>query len=314
VAIRERRVTVAVVSFNTRESLVRCLGALAPPVDDGAAEVYVVDNHSTDGSIEAARAAAPWARVIDPGGNVGFGTAVNRVADQARGEWLLAANADTALGPGALDAMLSAGERASVGCVAPRLVLPDGTTQHSVHPFPTIPFTLAFNLGLFSLSPGIADRACLERSWKPDRARNVPWAVGACLLLRRVAFDAVGGFDERQWMYAEDLDLQWRLSEIGWTTWYEPRARVRHEFSASTAAAFGNTRRARFLGATYAMLRRRRGASTMWATAAINIAGAGARALWTLPLGLLSRRWRAAGADNRSWLRAHVEAIKLLDS
>jgi N-acetylglucosaminyl-diphospho-decaprenol L-rhamnosyltransferase len=283
-------------------------------VQNGVAEVYVVDNHSTDGSIAAARAAAPWARVIDSGRNVGFGTAVNQVAARARGEWLLAANADTALEPGALDSMLSAAERASVGCVAPRLVLPDGATQHSVHPFPTVPFTLAFNLGLLNLSRGIADRACLQHSWNPDQARNVPWAVGACLLLRRAAFDAVGQFDERQWMYAEDLDLQWRMSETGWTTWYEPEARVRHEFSASTAPAFGDTRRTRFLGATYAMLRRRRGAPRMWLTATINIAGAGARALWMLPLGRLSRRWRAGGEDSRSWLRAHLQAIKLLDS
>lgn len=300
-------ITAAVVSWNTRELLLRCLDSVAPAVRAGSMDVRVVDNGSSDGSAQAAREHAPWAEVLEAGENLGFGRAVNLVAGSSESEWLLVCNADIAPEPGAIDALLAAGGAARTGCVAPRLILPDGTTQHSVHPFPTVPFTFAFSLGLQHLNPRLADRLCLEGFWNPERARTVPWAIGACLLVRRRAFDEVGGFDERQWMYAEDLDLAWRLRERGWITRYEPSARVGHESGAATIGAFGEERTIRFLTATYEMLRRRRGAVRMWATAALNIAGAAVRAAWMAPLALLWARWRGPEAENRRWLGAHLQ-------
>ncbi|MGI8507297.1 MAG: glycosyltransferase family 2 protein [Solirubrobacteraceae bacterium] len=302
-------VTVAVVSWNTRNLLLRCLESLASDVYAGSAQVWVVDNASSDGSAQAARSAAPWARVIDADANLGFGCAVNAVAHRTQSDWLLAANADVALQAGALKSLVAAGADPRVGCVAPRLVLPTGATQHSVHPFPTVPLTLAFNLGLHRVSSQVADRLCLEGHWNPERRRTVPWAIGACQLLRRAAFEAVGGFDGRQWMYAEDLDLGWRLHQHGWTTRYEPRARVLHESGAATAVAFGDEQASRFLAETYAMLGRRRGATRMLATAAINVAGAGARAAWMSPLAVVEPRWRGPSAESRRWLRAHLRAL-----
>jgi GT2 family glycosyltransferase len=280
-------VTVAVVSFDTRELLLRCLRSL----EGAGADVWVIDNASSDDSADAARQAAPWAHVVDAGSNLGFGAAVNAVAERTGGEWLLAANADIALEPGALEAMLKAGRHARVGAVAPRLLLPDGSTQHSVHPFPTVPLTLTFNLGLPRLWPKLGDELCLERYWNPERRRSVPWAIGACLLLRRQAFDEVGRFDSRQWMYAEDVDLCWRLSDAGWSIRYEPAARVRHQAGAATATAFGERPEPIFMASTYAMLARRRGRAKTAATAAINIAGAAARA-------------------DRRWLTAHVRGVR----
>jgi GT2 family glycosyltransferase len=284
-------VTVAVVSFNTRELLLRCLRSLSPVLDAGAVDVWVVDNASSDGSAEAARERAPWAHVIDAGENLGYGRAVNAVAERTRGEWLLAANADIALEPGALAAMVQAGAAQRIGAVAPRLILEDGTTQHSVHPFPTLPLTLGFNLGLLGRSRTLADHLCLEGFWNPERVRTVPWAIGACLLLRREAFDAVGRFDSRQWMYAEDLDLCWRLWQSAWAVRYTPSARVLHQGGAATATAFGERPERRFMAATYAMLRRRRGPVRTAATAAINVAGAAAR-------------------RDRHWLAAHLHGVR----
>jgi N-acetylglucosaminyl-diphospho-decaprenol L-rhamnosyltransferase len=308
---RRQLVTVAVVSYNTRELLMRCLDSLAPDAHAGRAEVCVIDNCSTDGSAQAARDRAPWATVVGAERNLGFGGAVNLVAERMRGEWLLAANADVALLPGALDALLRAGADLRVAGVAPRLTLPSGQTQHSVHPLPTVPSTLLFNLGLQRVIPELGDRLCLEGYWDADRARTVPWAIGACLLLRRSAFEEVGGFDEQQWMYAEDIDLQWRLRRHGWHIRYEPAAHVLHDSGASAVIAFGERRESRFLAATYAMLLRRRGRARMWATAAINIAGAGGRVVWMTPLACLSSRWRGPNADNRRWLRAHLEGARM---
>jgi GT2 family glycosyltransferase len=299
-------ITAAVVSWNTRELLLRCLDSLAPAVRAGSMDVRVIDNGSSDGSSQAAREHAPWAQVLEAGENLGFGRAVNLAAGGSDSKWLLVCNADIALEPGAINALLAGGDFAQTGCVAPRLILPDGATQHSVHPFPTVPFTLGFSLGLQHLNPRLSDRLCLEGFWDPERARAVPWAIGACLLVRRRAFDDIGGFDERQWMYAEDLDLAWRLRDAGWITRYQPSARVRHESGAATLEAFGEERTIRFLSATYEMLWRRRGGIRMSATAALNIAGAAVRAAWMAPLALLSGRWRGPETENRRWLIAHL--------
>lgn len=303
-------VTVAVVSYNTREPLLSCLRALAPDAENGRADVWVVDNGSHDGSPEAARAEAPWATMLQPGANLGFGRAVNLVAGRTSAPWLLCANADVELEPGALAAMLSAGADEQVGAVAPRLVLPDACIQHSVHSLPTLAFTLAFNVGLPALSRRLAERMLLEGRYDPERVRAVPWAIGAVLLLRRQAFDAVGGFDKRQWMYAEDLDLGWRLRDAGWVLRYDPRARARHASGASTIPAFGDDRQRRFMRETYAVIERRRGLSVARVTAAINVAGAAGRVAWMTPPALFSRRWRARRRETMAWVTAHREGLR----
>ena len=298
-ASEQPQVTAAVVSWNTRELLLRCLRSLEPEARAGLVGVWVVDNASSDGSPEAVRAHAPWANLIEPGENLGFGRAVNLVAGRTSSPWLLAANADVALTDGALQEMLTAGADPGVGCVAPCLELPGGSTQHSVHPLPTVPFTLAFNLGLCRASKRLGERLCLEGLWDPTRPRAVPWAIGACLLIRRAAFDSLGGFDEQQWMYAEDLDFGWRLGEHGWITRYEPSARVLHESGAATTQAFGEDRRADFMAATYAVLRRRRGPARAWTTAALNVMGAAIRTI-------------GGRGEARRWLNAHVAGLRTL--
>jgi GT2 family glycosyltransferase len=316
-AARAPQVTVAVVSYETRELLLECLRSLAPEVRAGRAEVVVVDNGSHDGSVAAAREEAPWARLLEPGENLGFGRAVNLAAQTGAGApWLACANADVALAPGSLETLLRAGEAdPRVGCVAPRLVLADGTTQHSVYPLPTLGFTLAFNLGLPALSGRLADRLCLEGAWDPERARSVPWAIGAFLLLRRQAFEAVGGFDERQWVYGEDLDLGWRLREAGWVTRYEPRAHVRHAGGAAAEPAFGATRRARFTAETYRVIGWRRGRATAVASASLSVLGAAARLAWMAPLAVVLRRWRGPRTETARWFSAHLQALRsLLDA
>src|SRR4051812_32308342 len=92
-------VTVAVVSWNTRDLLADCLRSLKPEVDAGRASVWVVDNGSSDGSRELVKSDAPWATLVEPDENLGFGAAVDLVAERTDGPWLAAANADIALDP-----------------------------------------------------------------------------------------------------------------------------------------------------------------------------------------------------------------------
>lgn len=269
-------VTVAVVSWNTRDLLDECLRSLEPAVATGLADVWVVDNASSDGSSDMVRHRHPWARLVAHRGNLGFGRAVNLVAAQTDSRWIAAANADVRLEPGALEALVAAGARSpGAGVLAPALRTSTGAVQHSVHPFPTLPRTLAFNLGL----PWVGDRLALPGCWDPSRSRNVDWAHGAFLLVRRSAWDAAGGFDEAQWMHAEDLDLGWRMARAGWSTRYEPEAVVVHHVSAAVGQIWGDDGEARAQAAAYAWMVRRRGAVRTRAFAAINVAGAVARSV-----------------------------------
>ena len=305
-------VTIAIVSWNTRDLLARCLESLAPEVERGRAEVWVVDNASSDGSPDLVRERFPWANLIASQENLGFGRAVNLGAEQARADWIAVANADVAVRRGALDALLDAGARdRRAGAIAPRLVLPDGSTQHSVFAFPTVPFAFMVATGLYRAWAGLADRMAMPGRWDSGRARRVPWAVAAFLLVRRSAWEEIGGFDERQWMYAEDLDLCWRLHDAGWATRYEPRAAVDHQSAASTGQLFGPDLAPHWQRSTYGCIARRRGAMRAWSVASLYFAEAAAR--W-----LVHALPAAAGADGHGeqrdswgrWARVHLAALR----
>ena len=269
---------VAVVSWNTRELLDRCLRSLEPSVESGTAEVWAVDNASSDGSVAMVRERHPRVRLVASDENLGYGRAVNFVAARTDSPWLVASNADVAVRPGALERLLAAGEAdPGAGVVAPRLVLPDGSTQHSIWGFPTIATTVVQNVGAWLAPRRLAERHAIRGGWDPDRGGRVPWAVGAFLLLRRSAFEATGGFDAGQWMSAEDLELGWRMREAGWATRYEPGATVLHEESAATGEVWGADLPLHWQRCAYAWMVRRRGRGVTVVVGLLNLAGSGAR-------------------------------------
>jgi N-acetylglucosaminyl-diphospho-decaprenol L-rhamnosyltransferase len=306
-------VTIAVVSWNTRDLLGRCLESMREDVEAGRAAVTVVDNGSTDGSRELVRSDYGWVELIEPGENLGFGRAVNLVAARSRSPWLAAANADIELAPGSLETLLAAAiSHPEAGAVAPRLVLPDGSTQQSVHRFPSPGLAAVFSFGIHRLNHRLADRLCIDGYWDPDRPREVDWARGAFLLLPRSSFEEAGGFDEAQWLYAEDIDIAWRLRAAGHPVLYEPAARVDHVLSASTNQAFGELERdRRHVQASYRWLARRRGAWRAYLTAALNTAGAGLRLLFLTPLARISPgRWESSRKLARRYLSLHRRGMR----
>jgi GT2 family glycosyltransferase len=305
-------VTLAVVSWNTQSLLAECLESLREDAFAGFVEAWVVDNASSDGSAELVRTRFPWAKLIASTENLGFGRAVNEVANRTSSDWIVPANADVRLSAGALRGLLAEGERHPEAAVlAPRLILPDGTTQHSVYPFPTISFTLAYAFGVIGLSKRLARHWCIDGGFDPERSQEVAWAVGAFLLVRRSAWETVGGFDDCQWMYAEDLDLGWRLRRAGWTARYVPEARVFHAESAATAQAWGGERHARWHASTYAWMVRRRGPLVARVVAGINVLGFLARGATWLPGALLGS---AEARDRRrhalSAARSHAIGLR----
>jgi len=307
------RVAIAIVSWNTRDLLERCLESMRPEAEAGRAEVWVFDNASDDGSAGMVRERFGWVELIASERNLGFGTAVNEVATRTSTPWLAPANADIELEPGALAALLAAGTaHPEAGALAPTLIVPGGSIQHSVHPFPSLGLALAFNTGLAAAVPGLGDRLCLERRWDPTRGREINWAHGAFVLVRRDAFDAVGGFDTDQWMYAEDLDLGWRLARAGRPTRFVPAARVRHEVAAATSQRFVDDERvAQHMAAAQDWMARRRGRPVARAYAGINALGSAVRLLALVPLARLwPRRFAERRALESRYMRLHGTGLR----
>ncbi|HEX6050835.1 MAG TPA: glycosyltransferase family 2 protein [Gemmatimonadaceae bacterium] len=226
-------IAVAVVSYNTREHLRRCLASVAA---EGAPETVVVDNGSTDGSIEMLRNEFPDVILVVDESNPGYGGAANAAIARCRAPYVLLLNSDTELRHGALQVLRQyLDDHPRAGMVGPRLRNPDGTLQRSIHQFPSPLITLldySWVGWAVVRIPGV--RALYSRSDPHDRARAVPWVVGAALAIRRSAFQDVGGFDPSYFMYFEEVDLSYRLRHAGWETHFAPVTDVIHAGGAST--------------------------------------------------------------------------------
>jgi GT2 family glycosyltransferase len=226
------RVAVIVVSWNTRELLAECLASVVETAGGLDVETVVVDNGSSDGSPEMVRERFPAARLIANADNSGFARANNQAIDATEAPWVLMLNSDAALRPGALQRLLACIEAAPrAGLVGAQLRYPDGAFQFSHARFPTLGGEALVLTGLGRV---------LRGPWYPSLgaeadggARVVDWVGGACMLARREALRAVGGFDEGYFFYGEEVDLCYTLRRAGWEVWYEPAAVVTHHGAGS---------------------------------------------------------------------------------
>ena len=239
------RLDVGVVVWNTRELTLRALARLFELSAEVDLRVLVRDNGSSDGSADAIATGFPEVTLVR-GDNIGFARGVNSLLAASDAPWFLTLNSDAWPEPGALRALVEEGERhPRAAAVAPLLLRPDGTLEHGTHPLPSVAVSGITALNLQRLiGHRRADRLCLNGSWAHDRPRDVGWAVGAALLMRRAAVDALGGFDESFFMYAEDLEWCWRAHRAGWETRFTPAAVVRHIGNASGSSRWGAEREA----------------------------------------------------------------------
>jgi N-acetylglucosaminyl-diphospho-decaprenol L-rhamnosyltransferase len=226
-------VSAVTVSYNSASDLPDCIRSLRA---EGLDEIVVVDNASSDGSPAAAVAADGAVTVVETGANLGFGTGINRGVDRTTGDYLLLLNPDTVVEPGTVKALVEALDRdPGLAVVGPRIENLDGTLYPSVRRFPDMVVALghAFVGLVWPTNPFTRRYRMLDLDH--DRpAADVDWVSGACMLVRRAAFDAVSGFDEAYFMYVEDVDLCWRLGQAGWRIGYEPGGRVVHALGGSS--------------------------------------------------------------------------------
>jgi GT2 family glycosyltransferase len=224
---------VAIVNYNTREHLRTCLASVE---SEAPSEVVVVDNASSDHSVEMVKADFPWVTLRENKINPGYGAAANRAIACCTAKYVLLLNSDTLLRHGAIQALasyLDSHPRAAI--VGPRLINPNGTVQGSCYPFPTPVNTLLVNTSLGRLVGYVPLlRDYYLPTWRHNTARLVDWVKGAALAIRREAFEAVGGFDESFFMYCEETDLCYRLWSAGWQVHFAPVTSVVHIGGVST--------------------------------------------------------------------------------
>jgi N-acetylglucosaminyl-diphospho-decaprenol L-rhamnosyltransferase len=226
-----------VVNFEAGALLLECVDSLLGDTSAGTPEVVVVDNGSTDGSVAALRRAHPTVRVVEPGRNLGYAAAANRGIAVTSSPIVAVGNPDLVVAPGTAAALLARFDaEPDLGALGPAIDNSDGTRYPSAraHVSSVDAAGHAMFGRLFPRNRFTRRYRQLDAAW--DRARDVDWVSGAFVFLRRSALDSVGGWDERYFMYMEDVDLGWRLRRLGWRVGYEPAGHATHVQGASTAA------------------------------------------------------------------------------
>ncbi|MBU0609568.1 MAG: glycosyltransferase family 2 protein [Armatimonadetes bacterium] len=226
--------SVIIVSWNVRRDLEVCLQSLHDN-SEASHEVIVVDNASLDDTL-AMLQQRPEVRVIANEDNRGFAAANNQGLAVARGAWLLLLNPDTVVPPGALRELLDfAHAHPEAGVIGPRLLNPDGSLQYSCRSFPTITAGMFRHTFLGRLFPRVRSmRDYLMCDWAHDTVREVDWLSGAAMLIRREAFEQIGGLDERFYWGSEDVDYCYRMHQAGWQVVYTPTPSITHAIGRST--------------------------------------------------------------------------------
>lgn len=228
-------ISVIVVTFNGRDLVRACLRTVPAAFGGRRGEVIVVDNGSHDGTPEMIAAEFPEVRLDATGENLGFAAGNNRGLRQARGRIIVFLNPDTEPAPGSLATLAAALDAdPTIGIAGPKLVNGDGSLQPSVRAFPTIGAALLVLLKLHRFTGWVPAIARYDaRGFDYDRPADVEQLMGACLVMPRPLVDRLGGFDERFWMWFEEVDLCLRTRQVGLRVRYLPEATVLHRLSQS---------------------------------------------------------------------------------
>jgi GT2 family glycosyltransferase len=248
------QLTLVTVSHNSERELAALLSSVERFLPGAA--VVVVDCASDDGSVALARARA-GVTVIELGENLGFGRGCNRGVTAVETAATVLVNPDVELLD---DSLLELGNEALTGperLLAPLVLSTDGSRQETVHPAPCSVADLIRALVPPAAVPGPVGLRLAP--WRSDAPRRVGWAVGCALVAATDALRQLGPFDERIFMYSEDLELGLRARQSGVETWFWPSGTVLHHGGHASFAAFGGEPFERQARARHDVVRRRLG-------------------------------------------------------
>ena len=242
-----RSTTVVVVNWNLPDLTIRCVRAL---VEDGVdpARIVLVENGSTEESTAQLRIALPEVRLLRLEKNVGYARAANRGAAALPGDRYLFVNNDAFVErPGSIRRLMASLDRDDIGLAVPRLLNEDRTLQPNVVPITTPATAFIGASGLSRLVPNHWQPSW-GHHWDHGSSRAIQAANGTVLAARAELWAQLGGWVERELMFAEDLDLCWRASKRGWLVWFESEAEFVHLGNASGRRHWSDRRRSQMVG------------------------------------------------------------------
>ncbi len=245
------QVAVIIVNYRTPQLTLACVAALAGErVDLPDLRAVIIDGGSADGSAEQLRKGlahsdfADWCTFIPLDLNGGFGWANNQailhLMQQDRPpDYIHLLNPDTVIEPGAVRVLKdSLNARPKAACTGSQLLEPDGQLTGSAFRFPTVAREFARGLSFTKISKLLGIQPLLIESTVQCRAE---WVTGASVMFRRAALEQSGLFDDGFFLYFEEVELMYRLAELGWERWVIPESRVMHMAGASTGVASGSS-------------------------------------------------------------------------
>ena len=218
-------VSIIIVNWNTRELLRNCIDSIRKTVQGPSFEIIVVDNASADDSAAMLRENFPEVVVIENRENRGFGAANNQVMHIMNGRYALLLNSDTVLCEHAVERLfffMEGHPDAAMACG--QLLNADGSRQNSIAAFPSL-LTLLMNTSLLEYC---FPARFPSKRYNCEAPREVDSCIGACLMVRKKAIDAVGMFDERYFFFFEETDWALQMKKAGWEIWQVPDAEVYH--------------------------------------------------------------------------------------
>lgn len=224
------KLSIVIVSWNVKKVLVDCLGSVEENPASEPFEVVLVDNASSDGTVETIRNKFPNVIVIANSQNLGFAAANNQGIEKSQGEYILLLNPDTMVHSDSLDVLIEfMEENEDVGICGPQLLNQDGTIQSSARCFPTFRGALYRHTALRFLHIFREEyKKWLMKGFDHKSQRDVDQIMGAAFLLRTAAIDNVGAMDETFFMYYEEVDLCCRMKQAGWRVVFMPEAVITH--------------------------------------------------------------------------------------
>lgn len=230
------KLSVVVLSWNTRELTLACLRSLREDRVGHSREVIVIDNASEDDSAAAIAEQHPEVRLVCNPENRGYAGGHNQGGNLARGEYLCTLNSDTEVVPGALDLLVDyLDSHPDYGAISPQLVNMDGSVQPACMRFPGLATALCYDTVFGKFWPGsVVERRYFMKDFDHLHSRDVDQPPGAVFVVRRDEFLAMGGLDEELFLFFNDVDLCKRLWKSGRRIHYLANSQVRHHCGAST--------------------------------------------------------------------------------
>jgi len=226
---------ISIVSYNSLSFLKECLDSILENPTEKDYQIIVVDNASSDGTVEFIGKNYPGIKLIANNKNIGFAAANNQAIKNSDSKYILLINSDCEVYKGSLDSLIGFMDKnTGTGIAGPKIVNSDGTTQLSCRRFPSLLDAAAHNIlgDIFPGNPFTKKYKLADVS--RDKPFKVDWVSGSCMIIRRKALEDTGELDEKYFMYIEDVDICYRMWQKGWSVYYCPEAEIMHHAGGST--------------------------------------------------------------------------------